>query len=188
MVKTVEPIKLVELKWTNEEMISKVKQSFSEKEVEFMTKLVQEGFNIKDSLYFIGDDVAGIGVMSENDNMLVPMLKDGYELVGFLLEESNNSIIAYYADKNDQVKLYKLQLDLKRIFELLGLKSNIVKLKTDSNNVNGIIIIEINFTEKTFIFDYVSDDVKYGDYTLIDDDLEIIISDELFNLNFKILN
>lgn len=124
MVKTVEPIKLVELKWTNEEMISKVKQSFSEKEVEFMTKLVQEGFNIKDSLYFIGDDVAGIGVMSENENMLVPMYKDSFELNGFLLENGSNSIIAYYADEKDQEKFYKLDLDLKRVFELLGFTSD----------------------------------------------------------------
>lgn len=124
MVKTVEPIKLVELKWTNEEMISKVKQSFSEKEVEFMNKLVKEGFNIKDSLYYTGDDVAGIGVMSENENMLVSMFKDGFELTGFLLEKENNLIIAYYADEKDQEKFYKLDLNLKRVFELLGFASN----------------------------------------------------------------
>lgn len=123
MANTVQPIEMVELKWSKSEMEVNVKQSFSEKEVEFMTKLVQEGFNIKDSLYFIGDDVAGIGVMSENENMLVTMYKDSFELNGFLLENGSNSIIAYYADEKDQEKFYKLDLDLKRVFELLGFTS-----------------------------------------------------------------
>lgn len=188
MVNTVEPIELVELKWTKEEMIGKVKQSFSEKEVEFMTKLVQEGFNIKDSLYYTGDDVAGIGVMSENENMLVPMFKDGFELTGFLLEKENNSIIAYYVDEKDQEKFYKLDLDLKRVFELLGFKTNEVKLRTDINVANGLIIVEINFKTESFIFDYVPYDEKYENYTLIDDGLEKLISDELFKINFKMLN
>ena len=188
MVNTVEPIKLVELKWTKEEMVSKVKQSFSEKEVEFMTNLVQEGFNIEYSLYYTGDDVGGFGVMSESENMLVPMFKDGFRLAGFLLEKENNSIIAYYADEKDQEKFYKLDLDLKRVFEFLGFKSNDVKLRTDVNVANGLIIVEINFKTESFIFDYVPYDEKYENYTLIDDGLEKLISDELVKLNFRMLN